>query len=607
MLKFTGKNKKSVPYDVTGINVFERNAGSKENFESKYRELFDHMQNCVVVYMAVDNGEDFIITDFNRSAETAEKVKKQDIIGERVSWVFPSVKDIGLFEVFQKVYKTGIPQHHAISFYKDERISGWRENYVYKIPTGEIVAIYDDVTVRKQAEEELLLANERLALAQKSAGAGMWDWDINTGKLNWSTELYGLFGLAREKDAATFDTWGKILHPEDKQMAEEKINESIKEHKSLYNEYRISLPSGEVRWINVLGNTIYDEYGKALRMSGICIDITDRKKFQTALKISEGRYHDLFENMLEGYAYCRILHDKDGCPYDWIYLDVNKRFEELTSLKNVVGKKVTEIIPGVKDTNPELMKIYSRVALTGKPESFEAYIVPLSIWLHISVFSPLKEHFIAVFHNITEMQESREKIILNLEKLQKTLNDTVNALSFIVELKDPYTSGHQVRVKELASAVAKEMGLDTEKINTISTAALVHDIGKIMIPASILSKPSTLTELEFAMIKTHSRAGYDIIKEIDFGYPIEDIVLQHHERLDGSGYPNGLIEAQIMPEAKIIAVADVVEAMASHRPYRPALGIGKALEAIKAGRNILYDGNVVDACLAVFMAKKFQF
>ena len=151
------------------------------------------------------------------------------------------------------------------------------------------------------------------------------------------------------------------------------------------------------------------------------------------------------------------------------------------------------------------------------------------------------------------------------------------------------------------------MNLDTDMINAMSTAAIVHDLGKIMIPASILSKPGTLTDPEFAMIKTHSQAGYDIIKEIDFGYPVGGIVLQHHERLDGSGYPNGLIKTQIVLEAKIIAVADVVEAIASHRPYRPAFGIDKALEVITAGRNILYDADVVDACLAVFMLKKFQF
>jgi len=581
----------------------------RELIESKreYEELFKRISSCVAIYKAKDNGNDFIIKDFNQAAEKAEKIKREDIIGKSVLKVFPSVKDFGLFDVFRRVYKTGRSENHPISIYKDKRISGWRENFVYKLPNGNVVAVYNDLTEKKQAEEELIRASERLALAQKSAGAGIWDWDMNTEKLNWSTELYNLFGLDPKKDTATFDTWRKVLHPEDRQLAEERINKSIKEHKPLFQEYRIIMPSGEIRWINAFGDTIYDEHGKAVRMSGICVDVTDRKKSQNALKLSEGRYHDLFENMLEGFAYCRLLYDKDGRPYDWVYLDVNKRFELLTTLKDVIGKRVTEIIPGIKDSNPELFEIYNRVALTGQPESFEDYIEPLSIWLHISVFSQLKEHFIAVFHNITELYESREKIIKSLENTQKTLNSTINSLASIVEIKDPYTSGHQVKVKQLSVAIAKEMGLDKDTINAISTAAIVHDIGKVIIPASMLSKPSTLSELEFAMVKTHSQAGYDIIKEIDFGYPVADIILQHHERLDGSGYPSGLKGTKIMLEAKIIAVADVVEAMSSHRPYRPSLGIEKALEEIELNKNTLYDSVVVDTCISIINKKGFKF
>ena len=581
----------------------------REFIESKieYEELFRRISSCVAIYEAKDNGNDFIFKDFNQAAEKADNIKREDIIGKSVLKVFPGVKDFGLFDVFRRVYKTGKEENHPISIYKDKRISGWRENFVYKLPTGEVVAVYNDITAKKQAEEELFQIKERLQLAQKSACAGMWDWDMNTGKLNWSTELYILFGLDPEKDAVTFDIWRKVLHSEDRQMAEERINESIKEQKPLFNEYRIIKPSGEVRWINALGNTLYNEHGKAVRMSGICIDITDRKKSQDALKLSESRYHDLFENMLEGFAYCRLLYDKDGRPYDWVYLDVNKRFELLTALKDVTGKRVTEIIPGIKNSNPELFEIYNRVASTGQPESFEDYIAPLSIWLNISVFSPLKEHFIAVFHNITEIQESRKKIILNLENLQKTLNSTINSLSSIVELKDPYTAGHQVKVKQLSVAIAKEMGLDKDTINAISIAAIVHDIGKIMIPQSILIKPSVLSDIEFSLIKTHCQTAYDILKNIDFGYSIADIVLQHHERENGSGYPKGLIGSEIKFEAKIIAVADVVEAMSSHRPYRPAHGMKKALEEIESNKNTLYDSVVADACIKIIKNKIFRF
>ncbi|MGZ5501355.1 MAG: PAS domain-containing protein, partial [Nitrososphaeraceae archaeon] len=248
--------------------------------ESKieFKELFKRISSCVSVYEATDNGNDFIFKDIDKATEKTEKIKRKDVIGKSVLKVFPGVIDFGLFDVFKRVYKTGKPENHSVSFYKDSRISGWRENFVYKLPNGNVVAVYNDLTNQKKSEEELIRANERLSLAQKSAGAGVWDWDMNAEKLIWSDEFYILFGLDPKKDTATFDTWRKVLHPEDRQRAEEKINESIKDKKPLFNEYRIVLPSGKIRWINALGNTIYDGHDKAVRMSGICIDITEKRK-----------------------------------------------------------------------------------------------------------------------------------------------------------------------------------------------------------------------------------------------------------------------------------------------------------------------------------------
>jgi len=187
------------------------------------------------------------------------------------------------------------------------------------------------------------------------------------------------------------------------------------------------------------------------------------------------------------------------------------------------------------------------------------------------------------------------------------LDATIETMSKIVEAKDPYTAGHQQRVSQLSTAIAKELNLPPDKIEGIRIASLIHDIGKIGLPAEILSKPSKLTDIEFNLIKGHSQIGYDILKSIDFSYPVAQIVLQHHERLDGSGYPNNLKDDEILLEAKIIGVADVVEAMSSHRPYRPALGIDAALEEIIKNKGILYDPEVVDVCLKLFKEKGFKF
>lgn len=193
------------------------------------------------------------------------------------------------------------------------------------------------------------------------------------------------------------------------------------------------------------------------------------------------------------------------------------------------------------------------------------------------------------------------------EKLKKTLDGIIKAMVRAVEIRDPYTAGHQQRVGKLAAAIASKMLFADDTIQSLKMAAVIHDIGKISVPAEILTKPTKLSEAEFNIIKEHSATGYSILKEIDFPWPLADIVHQHHEREDGSGYPQGLTGDRILMEAKILAVADVVEAMASHRPYRPALGIDAALEEISSNKGNRYDSDVVDACCTLFENKEFSF
>lgn len=193
-----------------------------------------------------------------------------------------------------------------------------------------------------------------------------------------------------------------------------------------------------------------------------------------------------------------------------------------------------------------------------------------------------------------------------VSKLQGVLDQTVQALASITEIKDPYTAGHQQRVADLARAIAREFGLPKDMVEGIHVAGTLHDIGKIAIPAEILTKPSKLLEIEFGLVKTHSQVGYQILERIDFPWPVAEAVRQHHERIDGSGYPRGLRRDQIIPQARILAVADVVEAMASHRPYRPAHGIDSALAEIMRGRGGVYDPEVADACIALFKERGYE-
>lgn len=208
---------------------------------------------------------------------------------------------------------------------------------------------------------------------------------------------------------------------------------------------------------------------------------------------------------------------------------------------------------------------------------------------------------------ITERKRAEKELKRYSEKLRELIEEITQAIAATAELRDPYTAGHQQRVAQLACAIAREMKLSQETIREIRVAGALHDIGKINIPSEILTKPGRLSEIEFNMIKTHPEAGYNILKTIAFPWPVAPIVFQHHERSNGSGYPSGLSAKDILPEAKILAVADVVEAMSSHRPYRPACGIDKALAEISQNQGTLYDPQVVDVCLKLFAQKNFRF
>jgi PAS domain S-box-containing protein len=217
-----------------------------------------------------------------------------------------------------------------------------------------------------------------------------------------------------------------------------------------------------------------------------------------------------------------------------------------------------------------------------------------------------ERQFQVLYQDITERVQAEKALAESHDRLSKTLDAVIQSMALTVEMRDQYTAGHQRRVASLACAIAGELGLPQEKINGIRVVGTIHDIGKICVPAEILSKPGRITEAEFNLIKEHPRTGYDILKGIAFPWPVAQAVLQHHERINGSGYPNQLSGKSIILEARILAVSDVVEAMASHRPYRPALGIDKALDEVSQKKSVLYDSEVVDACLRVF-AGGFKF
>jgi PAS domain S-box-containing protein len=282
-------------------------------------------------------------------------------------------------------------------------------------------------------------------------------------------------------------------------------------------------------------------------------------------------------------------------------------------IKDMIGKTTEELFP--KEQAENMRKDDKEVMISGKPKKniIEPYDTPEGVRWVISDKIPYRDKkgkvtgIIGLAKDVTAQRKSEQELLQSYQKLKKNMDATLETMSKIIEVKDPYTAGHQQRVSQLATAIAKELNLSPDKIEGIRIASLIHDIGKIGLPTEILSKPSRLDDIEFSLVKRHSQMGHDILKTIDFSYPVAGIVLQHHERLNGSGYPNHLKGDEIFLEARILGVTDVVEAISSHRPYRAALGVDAALGEISKNKGILYDPKAVDTCIELFKEKGFKF
>jgi len=392
-----------------------------------------------------------------------------------------------------------------------------------------------------------------------------------------------------------FDFLG-LVHPDDKRL----VGEGMEARDGIF-EFRIVSRDGGTKYVEAGTSALS---GNGERVMGILRETTARRLADRSLRENEEKYRHVVERAADGIA---IIQDSlfkyinpraakiGGFTLDELIDTPFSRYlatEDITALESTYKKELgAEDSPVIfeasvkrKDgTTANVELSAGRINYQGKPAS------------------------LVIMRDVTDRRRTEEELSLTLGKLRKAMGAIIQAMSMAIETRDPYTAGHQKRVSDLARAIATEMKLTSEEIDAIRMAASIHDLGKISIPAEILSKPGKINEFEFRLIQNHPQIGYEILRTIEFPWPIAEIVLQHHERINGSGYPNGLRGEEIHVIARILAVADVVEAMVSHRPYRSALTLGEAIHEITKNRGTLYDPDAVDACKQLFIEGRFAF
>jgi PAS domain S-box-containing protein len=465
----------------------------------------------------------------------------------------------------------------------------------------------DSRNKRKQTEQTLLQSEEKYRTILENIEDGYYEVDLAGNFTFFNTSMCRILGYSKEKmmgmnnQQYTDKEGAKKLFQAFNRVY--KTGDPAKEF-----DWQIIRKDGTKRHIEASVSLLKDLSGKPIGFRGVVRDITERKQTEKALRENEAKYRHLVEDAQEGI----FQSTAEGR-----HLTVNQAFANILGYESPeeVMATITDIAHQVYVHPEDRTKILQAIEKEGSVKGYEAEFYRRDgkkTWVSISMHAVRDDqgnllYYQGIDQDITDRKKMERERQENMERLRRSLGATINAMAVTVETRDPYTAGHQRRVADLARAIAAEMKLTNEQIDGIRMASMIHDIGKISIPSEILAKPTKLTELEFNLIKTHSQSGYNIVKDIDFLWPVAQMILEHHERINGSGYPNGLKGDQILLESQILAIADVVEAISSHRPYRPAFGINIALDEITKNRGILYNPIVVDACLRLFRDKNYKF
>ena len=515
-----------------------------------------------------------------------------------------------------------------------------------------------DITERKQVEERIRFSEALLRQTQSVAAIGSWRLYVPRNELIWSDETYRMFGIPADTPLS-YEIFIGHIHPDDRAMVDSAWQAALKgapycvQHRIVVN--------GATRWVEERAELEFDAQGNLQSGMGAVQDITERKQAEMRIEKLTRLYATLSQTngiivraanrqeLLCSICKTAVTHGKFVMAW-WGLVDEATRMvkplyhhgaengyltdiavsaddvptgrgptgtairenrvsyvNDYASDERVLPRREAALKSGFRGAAGVPLRFRGKVIgaltlYTDEPDFFDAEQMSLLEEMAADIAFALEG-----FEREAQRRQAEGERETALMKLRKALEDSIQVAASISEARDPYTAGHQQRVGQLAEAIAVEMGFSQEQAEGIRFGSLIHDIGKIGVPAEILSKPSKLTPLEMQLIQTHPKAGYEIVKDIEFPWPVAQMILQHHERLDGSGYPAGLKGGDILLEARIIAVADTVEAMSSHRPYRPGLGMEAALAEIAGASGVRYDKQAVEACIRLIREKGFMF
>ncbi len=594
---------------VTCIRDITKQRQSKkalEESEEKYRKLVEQLLSGTIIV------QDFRIVFANEAMARISGYTVDELLSlspEQVKiMVHPGDQALVWGRFKERLEGKPVPARYEYRVVRRDGTVIWLEMYAGLVTYNgkpAVQAAIVDISERKKAEQAVRESEELYhALVSASPDAVIMT-DMEGKFLYASPRALQLGGFAHESELINKSAFD-FVSPKDRARAGDNLRKTLENGRQESLEYTLLRKDGSSYVAEMSTAVIRDADGQPRAFICTLRDVTERKQTEKALRESEERFKTLTENVNVG-IYRNTVGPKGefieanpaiikmfgyGSKEEFLAVNVSDLYQQPDGRRSFNEKMLA--FGFVRDEELQLRK------KDGTP--FFGSVSAVAVKDDRGGV----KYYDGIIEDITDRKRAEEALKISYIKLRKTLNGTVNALASTAEKRDPYTAGHQQRVTQLACAIALELGFSKAQIEGMHVAGSVHDIGKIHVAAEILNKPRSLTEIEMELIRTHSEAGYEILRSIDFPWPVAEIVFQHHERMDGSGYPRGITGDKILMEARILGVADVVEAMVSHRPYRSALTLDDAIQEIMRNRGKLFDPEVTDACVQVFK-KGFAF